>query len=388
MEKDVVHCLATAIAVCLAVLAAFLLVACESEVEEPNPLPTHHKKYLTVDEYLQRHPEQKSISQAFEQYVQAEAEPIPEKAQKAPVKIAFIYPGEQASDYWRRSLASFTARMTDLGIRHEVYEYFSKAGGRETRKQEQQLKKALEKDPGYLVFTLDVQQHRKAIERILTKKKPFIILQNITTPLTRWEGFQPFYVGFDHTIGTKMLADYFLTLPKSQTAPYGLLYFSQGYVSKMRGDTFLNLMQERKGPALAGSYYTEGQRDQAKKAAAELLAKGDLSFIYSCSTDVALGAVDAVKDAGRTRSVVLNGWGGGSAELEAIKKGDLDVTVMRMNDDNGVAMAEAIRLRLLGREQEVPTIFSGQFKLVTASTPEEEVRFLQQQAFRYSRLQQ
>ena len=40
---------------------------------------------------------------------------------------------------------------------------------------------------------------------------------------------------------------------------------------------------------------------------------------------------------------LINGWGGGSAELEAIERGDLDVTVMRMNDDTGIAMAEAIK---------------------------------------------
>ncbi len=84
--------------------------------------------------------------------------------------------------------------------------------------------------------------------------------------------------------------------------------------------------------------------------------------------------------------MLLNGWGGGSAELEAIKKGELDVTVMRMNDDNGVAMAEAIRLRLLDRDREVPTIFSGQFKLVSGSTPKEEIRTFQKRAFRYSGL--
>lgn len=368
----------------LAILLLICLGGCKkAEEDKVATSESPQQGYITAEKYLLLHPEQAEPSRAFENIVQATAQPIDPALQEGSVKIAIVYPGQQASDYWRRSLKSFAARMFELGIRHEITEYFSKAGGQETRKQEQQLKEALEQDPDYLVFTLDVSQHLRAIERILSQKRPYLILQNITTPLARWEGHQPFHVGFDHAIGTRMLADYFLeNAPRDGS--YGLLYYSQGYVSEMRGDTFLSFMAEGNGPILADSYYTEGKRDQAKQAALDLLKQKALRFIYNCSTDVALGAIDAVREQQKTGSLLLNGWGGGSAELAALKNGDLDVTVMRMNDDNGVAMAEAIHLRLLGREEEIPTVFSGKFAILTQETSTSEIERLQQQAFRYS----
>lgn len=74
--------------------------------------------------------------------------------------------------------------------------------------------------------------------------------------------------------------------------------------------------------------------------------------------------------------------GGGSAELEALQDGRLAVTVMRMNDDTGIAMAEAIKRDLAGLP--VPLVYSGEFELVTQNTTTEHIERLKQRAFRYS----
>lgn len=341
-------------------------------------------QYVSVTDYFRLHPDEKKKSQAFAELVQAPPQPIPFILQRRKVSIAIVYPGEQTSDYWRRSLQSFVGRLRDLLIDYEVSEHFTRGGGVETRIQEELLKEALENNPDYLVFTLDVNRHRRLIERILAKGRPRLFLQNITNPLADWEANQPFYVGFDHATGTRMLADYFLQKFGSKGS-YGLLYYSQGYVSRMRGDTFLDYMHQGNGPRLAASFYTDGSREKARNAVVNSMAQiSDLQFIYTCSTDVALGAVDGLKEAGAINRIAVNGWGGGSAELAALANGDLDVTVMRLNDDNGVAMAEAIRLELLGRKKEVPTIFSGEFILVTGDNSPEELNALRQRAFRYS----
>ncbi len=341
-------------------------------------------QYIAVEDYFALHPDEKKISMNFGKLVQGPPQAIPSTLQGQKVSVAIVYPGEQVSDYWRRSLQSFIGRMQELAIDYEISEYFTKGGGVETRIQEKLLKEALAKNPDYLVFTLDVNRHKRLIERILAKGRPRLFLQNITTPLVAWEENQPFYVGFDHVIGTRMLADYFLRKFGSQGS-YGLLYYSQGYVSRMRGDTFHDYMHQGNGPRLAASFYTDGSRENARKAVARSLGNvPDLQFIYACSTDVALGAVDGLKEAGTSTRIAVNGWGGGSAELAALAKGDLDVTVMRMNDDNGVAMAEAIRLELLGRKKDVPTIFSGEFILVTGENSPEELNALRHRAFRYS----
>lgn len=340
--------------------------------------------YISGDEYLRIHPEQKDVSVRFSEIVSGRARALSATPPVQKVKIAIVYPGEQVSDYWRRSIKSFEGRLQELEIPYEISHHFTKGGGRETRRQARLLQEALTQDPDYLVFTLDVYKHKRLIERILAKGRPRLFLQNITTPLTVWEGNQPFYVGFDHITGTEMVAEYFLK-KYGEKGSYGLLYYSQGYISAMRGDTFLNIMRKRHGPRLGASYYTAGSRRKAKAATLSLL-KGspDLHFIYACATDVAFGVVDGLREGGGVGRISVNGWGGGEAELAAIQKGDIEVTVMRMYDDNGVAMAEAIRLELLGRGKEIPTIFSGKFALVTRETTKDELKRLKEKAFRYS----
>lgn len=338
--------------------------------------------FFTVQEYVALHPEEANKMKAFSTIISEPGKPSQVRHYK-PIQIAVVYPGIQASDYWRRSLLSFKKRMDEIGIAYEINEYFTKPSS-QTRAQSQHIRTALASNPDYLVFTMDVGTHRRIIEKILTKERPKLILQNITTPVRAWEGRQPFlYVGFDHEIGTKILAGHFLD-KHGRSGRYAMLYFSRGYVSSMRGDTFIQFMSNNSEWELAGAYYTDGERTKARQATLDILANGPVDFIYACSTDTALGGVDALKEAGKIGTIPINGWGGGSSELRAILDGELDVTVMRNNDDNGVAMAEAIRLDMEGREKEVPTIFSGSFFLVEKGINKERLDKLVDEAFRYS----
>jgi autoinducer 2-binding protein LuxP len=341
-------------------------------------------EYMTIDEYFGLHPEQVALSKRFNDRVRSKGDRIDTKLNNRVVRIAVIYPGIQISDYWRRSTKSFCKRMDEIGIKYQILEYFSKPTV-DYRKQEQQLKAALEAETDYMVFTLDANKHKRLIERIIIKKHPKLILQNITTPLRAWEGKHPFlYVGFDHAAGAELLAKYFISRTGGK-GHYSILYFTRGLVSTLRGNTFIRYTEKNSDLILSSSFYTEGKRQKSKAAAMEIIKTSqNIGFIYACSTDVAWGAIDALKDTGKLGKIMINGWGGGSSELEAIVDNEMDVTVMRMNDDNGVAMAEAIRLDLEGRDQQVPTIFSGEFTLVEKGIDSKELNRLKKRAFRYS----
>lgn len=338
--------------------------------------------YLSIEELVQLYPGQELIAKKFKQIVDSKPTPISPQIQEAPVRIAFIYPGKQISDYWSRSVLSFKKRMDEIGLRYEISEFTSHSG--DIRLQEAQLRKALATDPDYLVYTLDVARHKRLVERLIHEGRPKIILQNITTPIKEWLNNPPFfYVGFDHATGTRLLAES-ITKQNPQGGDYGLLYYSQGYVSKMRGDTFMKFMENTGNWHLKDSYYTDGERQKAKYATSDLLKDPDLRLIYSCSTDISFGALDALRETGRRDDIIINGWGGGSNELQAIADGKLDLTVMRINDDNGVAMAEAIRLDVEGKTDHVPMVFSGDFVVVKKGITAAELQALKERAFRYS----
>ncbi len=346
-------------------------------------LPVHFSvlsEYWGYREFLDHFPEQNRLTGKLAGVVNSAPVPLSVK-QKQVVNISVIYPGEQVSDYWRRNIVAFRKRMDELSIDYRITQIFTRPNA-DIDQQSQFLNDALSSHADYLVFTLDTGRHKKFIEHVLYHSETKLILQNITTPVVEWSEHQPFmYVGFDHATGSRLLAEYIKSV-YSAPVHYGLLYFSPGYISDVRGDTFVHALNQAGGYYLQSSYYTRANKESAYHATHKLVDMyPKLDFIYACSTDVALGAVEALKSLGRT-DIRVNGWGGGSAELEAISRGELAVTVMRMNDDTGVAMAEAIKWDLEGKP--VPTVYSGSFEILPAGSEKKRIAQLKKQAFRYS----
>lgn len=333
-------------------------------------------EYWSIDEYTHLFAEQKELMQEFEKIVQAQAVAL--KNQDKKIKITIIYPDEKSNDYWHRSQKSFEKRLQQLQIAYSITAHF--VDENDVDKIKQQMIDLLHDGTDYLIFTINADAHKKLIAQLIHQKEPKVILQNITTPLKQWGDNQPFfYVGFDHIEGTKLLADYLMQkYPKG--SKFLMLYHNQGYVSKMRGDSFI---QMTKGYFdLQKAYYTDAKDKKAYDKVLNYTNLDDVDFIYNCSTEIAIGASKALKQRALNQDIALNGWGGGSVELAMIKKGELNFTVMRMNDDNGVAMAEAIKMDLQGRE--VPLIYSGSFQIVDTNTSKQKIERLKKRAFRYS----
>ncbi|WP_213865177.1 autoinducer 2-binding periplasmic protein LuxP [Vibrio crassostreae] len=335
--------------------------------------------YWEYQDYLSNFPEQKALTDKMVEAVQNHPVPL-RRIQDEPITISVVYPGQQISDYWVRNIQAFEKRLDRLKIRYQINQVFTRINA-DLAQQSISLQEAIENKTDYLIFTLDTTRHRKFIEHVLTSTDTKLILQNITTPVRAWTDRQPFmYVGFDHATGSLKLADYFKQVSPPDSK-YSVLYYSQGYISDARGDTFIHEVNTDTNFTLKSSFYTKSNKDSGYQAAKISIENDkDLDFIYACSTDVALGAAEAIRESGR--DILVNGWGGGSAELEAIARGDLDVTIMRMNDDTGIAMAEAIKWDLVGLE--VPTVYSGEFEIVTKEDSPERISELKQRAFRYS----
>ena len=82
--------------------------------------------------------------------------------------------------------------------------------------------------------------------------------------------------------------------------------------------------------------------------------------------------------------VQVTAWGGTGDELEALRKGELLATPMRMSDDVGVAMAEAIRADIEGRADDVPLVFLGRIDIVSSESGPDVVDAFEKEAFRYT----
>ncbi|MBA5763965.1 substrate-binding domain-containing protein [Vibrio sp. 404] len=353
--------------------SSFANVACAQTAQILNG-------YWQYDEYLDANPSQRALTEKLSKTVREKPSPL-NVQQNEPITISVVYPGQQISDYWVRNIKAFEARMDELHIKYTINQVFTRPN-LDAKQQSLSLLEAVQNKSDYLVFTLDTTRHRKFIEHVLSSSDTKLILQNITTPVRAWSDQQPFmYVGFDHMLGANVIESYYRENTRLGSK-YSVLYFSEGYVSDARGDTFIENMSLHGNYQLTSSFYTKATQESGYNAALTAIAKDpDIDFIYACSTDVALGAVEAVKQLNRS-DIKINGWGGGTAELEAIEQGELDFTVMRMNDDTGVAMAEAIKWDLEGKS--VPTVYSGDFELVTSKDSKEKIERFKQRAFRYS----
>lgn len=340
--------------------------------------------YWTLDEFYRLNPQQLLLAENMRQRISEPGQPLT-PAPTTPLRITLVQPGNQFSSYWTSNIKAMQERLAELGIPYQL-EVVNLRPDDEARVQELHIAKVLAQQPDYLITTLDTLPHKKVLERVLTHGRTKLILQNITTPLKEWQSTPPLlYVGFDHIQGSRMLADYLKrTLPANSS--YGVLYWQPGYVSQARGDSLIQELQQHSQLQLHSAFYTEASRDSAKARTLEMLRQHPQpTFIYACATDLALGAADALAELGLSQQVALNGWGGTELELEQLQAGRLQVTVMRMNDDSGIAIAEAIRSDLLG--EAVPQVFAGSMVLVTTKTPDTELQRLRHQAYRYSRKQ-
>lgn len=333
--------------------------------------------YWKYDEYYSAHPDELQASTELVETVRKDAVPIARKVDK--VKVGIIYPSHQFSNYWPRSVKSFQLRMDELAIPYEVRTRYTRPNT-EVSVQVQQIEEMLRWKPDYLVYTLDSARQRAVVERLIRGTDIKVILQNITTPIKEWGDDQPFmYIGFDHAEGAKILARY-QKKRQPEGSPYGVVFRSKGFISDMRGLTYIqNIGQYHQ---LRSSYYTDSSRPGGYAAAKKIVAESpDLRYIYATSTDTALGTVDALAELGR-QDIIVNGWGGGAEEIAELKKGTLQVVLMRMNDGNGVSMAEAIKRDLEGKK--VPLIFSGDFTVLDDSMSLTEIERIERFAFRYS----
>ncbi len=347
-----------------------------------GPAGTH----WSLSQWLAAHPRDRRRLRALRRRVRGAARP-PGGMAGAPVRLAIIYPADAGTDHWQRNVAAVKGRLADLGIPYRLQVYTYRTGARDgdpVTDQARQVARALGRAPDYLLLAVTAAAQRRTVERLLARAEPRVILLNMTTPVRAWGKTQPFlYVGFDHARGSGLLADAIRRHSGDRPA-YAVLETEWRAVSRWRARAFVEAMNQGTGGRLTARYRTRGSRLTGRAAARDALRRhAGLDVLFASSPRLALGAAAAVRAADRP-GVTVSGWGGSSAELAALRAGRLDLTVMRMNDDAGVAVAEAIALARAGRAAAVPTVYSGDFVVVTRETPPEAIAHYARRAFRYS----
>ena len=99
----------------------------------------------------------------------------------------------------------------------------------------------------------------------------------------------------------------------------------------------------------------------------------------------ATGTVAALTEQGiGPGEILVNGWGGGWGEQKHMWEGYMGYSIMRMQDDWGVALAEVMKYDLEDRMDEVPLCVIGGIVLIHDGMTQEEVAVFSHYAYRYS----
>lgn len=349
----------------------------ETAVEEAEP------EIWTMFELWEANPAERDKLMALRAVASADAVPATVEVER-PVRVAFVWPSFDLSEGWARGAIAFKARLNEFGIPFEITEFGSTIDDHATQASHFETILAGEYDY-VLVGPTELDVQRTLIQEMIQKPGLEVIVWNYSTPIREWDQLgQPLsYVGFDHAEGGQLLCDW-ITEELGNTGEFATMRFVPGFLDDQRVGTFIRCAEER-GMVKVYDHFADGTREKAYEGAnATLAAYPDIVHIHAANTATAMGALSALREQGRAGEILLNGWGGGQDELDAMLLGDLHVTPMRMQDDFGVFPAEMIKMHLEGRSDEIPLIAAGEIVLVNFRWTAEEIEAQKDYAFRYS----
>jgi ribose transport system substrate-binding protein/inositol transport system substrate-binding protein len=175
------------------------------------------------------------------------------------------------------------------------------------------------------------------------------------------------YIGVDDTEAGRMQADYL-----AQQLPEGgkIIYIVGTYGASWTDRRKAGFMEKKPGNIqIATELQANGSRDEAKKIMEDLLrkysTKGEIVGVVAHNDEMAIGASQAIKEAGRQDEFkVVIGVDGTQPGLESIEEGGMTATVLQQSAEQGKKAVEVASQFLTGKP--VEKAYNLPFTLVTA----------------------
>lgn len=277
-------------------------------------------------------------------------------------RIAYLSPSFDISDAWERVWVAMQHRLDELGV---TYELITLATSSHVAHDEQlaQVESVIQRGVDYVMLGPTAFDACVPALKTLGEAGIPTVVYNYTKahedPKARAAVLQ--YIGFDHGVGGRLVGDWIVDHLDGE-GKVAIIYGAAGPISDGRGGEAKKILQEYPGIEVVFEYYADFNRMMAYNATNDLLmAEPDIDVIYNCSTSMALGAASAVAEIGKSKQIAVIGFGGTGEELEAICKGTMAASPLRMIDDSGIGIADAFYAHMKGRADEIPQIWSGPF---------------------------
>ncbi|MFK7893884.1 MAG: substrate-binding domain-containing protein [Granulosicoccus sp.] len=343
-----------------------------------TPLPDDDERYFWWYHQVQTD----EVLESMQTIVGEPATPF-EGELSEPVKIAVIYPSQDVSDFWLRSYLAMESRFNEMRLKFEATQFASNMG--DFLLQSTYSEQVAREDFEYVIFgPSELEAQQDDIKRLMDAGQKVIVL-NFDTPLQAWGDDQPMmYTTFSHLFGALNICNWIVE-NLGTVGTYAMNRGIPGGVDDQRSGGFRDCLAEKSDWELAYEHYGDFQREGGFNGTQHILsAYPEVTLIHNANTAMAMGSISAVQAADAGDRVDVTAWGGTGDELEALRNGELMATPMRMSDDVGVAMAEAIRADIEGRSEEIPLVFLGRIDIVSSESGPDVVDAFEREAFRYT----
>ncbi|AEF56415.1 substrate-binding domain-containing protein [Marinomonas posidonica] len=356
-----------------------LLILCLNLASVSGPLlaASFAEEVMTEQSFFQLLPQQSPLSEQFTTLVNSPPNPL-RISQQEPIRVVFLLFGDVDGWQNRLMLRAFKKRMRELGVVYRLDTYVDRSGyGTDFIAH----LPVIEMESDYIIATQFNASLRRLFERFLIQGQGKLILFDFATPIVHWLPRPPLmYVGFDQFKTVQMLASY-LDRQLSSTARISALVLPESYLGQMRCDGFLDEMN-RYGREVESIYIVADDVQQAAKRTETLLSNQETDFIFSCSQNIAAGVLQVLRKNEAYNRVQTNVWGAFSAQLVELKGHHIKANTLFYWDDLSIAIAEAIKLDLEGRN--LPNLYMARSPLLPEDIDPESLGLMLQQAYHYS----
>lgn len=336
------------------------------------------------DHYLPGEVNKEGALEALQQVTGSAAVPFNGKQDK-PIEIALIYPSADVSDFWARNYLALTKRLDQLGIKYNTREFAS-------RQIEHSLQATyaaqVDQDADiydYVIFgPSELATQADNIDKLSQNDGLTTFVWAFHTPLKYLTKQPAAWFDFSSAYGALKICDYMVER-LGKDVVYAMNRGIPGITDNQRSGDFKDCVAEKGNWEVAYEHYGEYQREGGFEGTQLILQSyPEVNVIHNANTAMSMGSVEAQIAIGKEKEIFSTGWGGTGLELDAIRRGELDATPMRMGDDVGAATAEAIKAHMEGRQAELPLVFLGRITIAHDQLSIEEIDSLEKEAFRFS----
>ncbi len=320
----------------------------------------------------------------FQKTVSAIPQPMKKKPEN-PVRIAVIYPSADISDFWIRNFTAMTKRLEALKLPFEVEEFSSKQI--EHSLQTQYTEAVLNSDIPYdfVIFgPSELNLQSKNIQKLAESDSFSTFIWAFHTPNPEWKYQPDAWFDFSSSMGAEVLCD-FVILHLGSDIAFSTNRGIPGITDTQRSQGFIDCVDKKGNWRNVYEHFGQYQKLGGADGVRLVLENfPEVSMIHNANTAMTIGAIDALQESNRQENIFVTGWGGTAKEIEKLKRKELSATPMRMNDDLGVATAEAIKFYVEQRKNEVPLIYLGRITVAHSGMSDDVLNTLTREAFRYS----